>query len=107
MLPSHLLRMVSLCVSGDYQDPAVRTKIKEKCIPFLSKYRREVLVGSYNGRHARHAGFISKIITNTQLIRRTLSYAHGCLTSVEATSNVLSFQTAAQRRAGHGLAAIA
>nr|WP_192963478.1 hypothetical protein [Pseudomonas fluorescens] len=107
MLPSHLLRMVSLCVSGDYQDPAVRTRIKEKCIPFLSKYRREVLVGSYNGRHARHAGFISKIIANTQLIRRTLSHAHGRLTSLEATSNVLSFQAAAQRRAGQAPAAIA
>ena len=60
MLPSHLLRMVSLCISGDYQDAAVRARIKEKCIPFLAKHRREVLAGSYNGRHVRPAGFIRK-----------------------------------------------
>lgn len=33
MLPSHLLRMVSLCISGDYQDAAVRARIKESASP--------------------------------------------------------------------------
>lgn len=96
MLPTHLLRMVSLCVSGEYQDPAVRTRIKEKCIPFLSQYRREVLVGSYSGRHARHPGFVSKMIANTQLVRRTLSYAHGRLTAIEGKNNIIPFRSAAR-----------
>lgn len=98
MLPSHLLRMVSLCISGDYQDPAVRARIKEKCIPFLSKHRRDVLAGSYHGRHARPAGFISKMVADTRLIRRTLVHVHGMLTAAEATSNVISFRAAADRR---------
>lgn len=107
MLPSHLLRLVSLCISGDYQDPAVRTRIKEKCIPFLSKHRREVLAGSYNGRHARPAGFISKMIADTQLIRRTLAHAHGELILADSTSNVISFHAAAMRRKARQLAATA
>lgn len=107
MLPSHLLRMVSQCVSGDYQDPSVRTRIKERCIPFLSQHRREVLAGSYNGRHARHAGFISKMIADSRLIRRALAHAHKSLMAMDATSNVLSFQAAARRRAGLALTATA
>lgn len=107
MLPSHLLRMVSLCISGDYQDTAVRTRIKEKCIPFLSKHRREVLAGSYNGRHARPAGFIRKMITDTQLIRRTLAHVHGQLIVAEPTTNVISFRAAANRRKAHELTATA
>lgn len=107
MLPSHLLRMVSLCISGDYQDPAVRARIKEKCIPFLSKHRRDVLAGSYHGRHARPAGFIRKMTADTTLIRKTLLHVHGMLSAAEATSNVVSFQAAAERRAALRLAATA
>lgn len=107
MLPSHLLRMVSLCISGDYQDPAVRTRIKEKCIPFLTKHRRDVLAGSYRGRHTRPAGFISKMIADTQLIRRTLTHVHGMLTDAETKNNVISFHAAAMRRTAPKLAATA
>lgn len=107
MLPSHLLRMVSLCISGDYQDPSVRTRIKEKCIPFLSKHRREALAGSFNGRHARPSGFISKIVADTQLIRRTLMHVHSMLTAADATNNVISFHAAAMRRNALKLAASA
>lgn len=107
MLPSHLLRMVSLCISGDYQDAAVRARIKEKCIPFLAKHRREVLAGSYNGRHVRPAGFILKMIEGTQLIRRALAHAHISLTALESTSNVISFHAASMRRNALNLSSIA
>jgi hypothetical protein len=99
MLPSHLLRMVNVCVSGDYSDPAVRQRIKQQCIPFLSQHRRELLAGSFPGRHSRPVGFIRKVSGDAQLIRRTLSHTHALLHVAEPVSNVVSFAAAAQRRA--------
>lgn len=94
MLPSHLLRMVNVCVSGNYADPAIREKIKLQCIPFLSKHRREVLAGIYIGRHNRPAGFIFKMIEDARLIRRTLAHAHQHLLIMEPVTNVFSFKSA-------------
>ncbi|MPQ71463.1 hypothetical protein [Pseudomonas sp. MWU12-2323] len=106
MLPSHLMRMIGVCVNGDYNDPAVRQRIKFQCIPQLSQHRREVLNGSFKGRHDRPVGFICKMVKNAQLIRRTLTHAHQCLNLKEPCTNVLSF-AAAQRRRNMGLAATA
>lgn len=99
MLPSHLLRMVSLCVSGDYADPSVRHRIKNQCIPYLSQHRRNVLAGTFNGRHSRPAGFIGKMIEDSQLIRRTLSHSHHLLVATEPRGNVVSFEAAVRRKA--------
>lgn len=99
MLPSHLLRMVNLCVSGDYADAGVRDRIKNQCIPHLRQHRRDVLAGSFTGRHSRPVGFISKMIEDSQLIRRTLTHTHQQLVAVELRDNVVSFEAAARRRA--------
>ncbi|MCF5371966.1 hypothetical protein [Pseudomonas syringae] len=99
MLPSHLTRMISLCINGDYEDPAVRERIKLQCIPLLSQHRREVLSGTFKGRHCRPAGFIVKMAEKVRLIRRTLAHAHRDLIISESGTNVISFQAAAQRRA--------
>lgn len=108
MLPSHLMRMISVCLSGDYNDPAVRQRIKLQCIPQLSQHRREVLCGSFKGRHDRPVGFIFKMVEKAQLIRRTLVQAHQCLNVKEPCTNVLSFAAAARRsRRNMGLAATA
>jgi hypothetical protein len=98
MLPTHLKRLIGDCINGDYEDPAVRRHIKLQCIPLLSQHRREVLSGSYKGRHGRPAGFICKMLENSRFIRRTLGHAHSCLIAFETSSNVLSFESAAQRR---------
>lgn len=98
MLPSHMLRMVKVCVSGDYLDPAVREKIKRQCIPTLSQHRREVLAGSYTGRQSRPTGFVSKMLADAQLIRRTLAHAHHHLMKAEPINNVVSFESALRRR---------
>lgn len=97
MLASHLLRMISVCLNGDYQDPAVRNQIKQQCIPHLSQHRREVLAGTYAGRHLRPAGFISNKIAGTLIIRQALAHAHRNLVELE-NSNVLSFAAAALSR---------
>lgn len=99
MLPNHLTRMISVCINGDYQDPAVRERIKLQCIPLLSQHRREVLSGTFKGRHSRPAGFTFKMAAKVRLIRRTLAHAHRELNITESGSNVISFQAAAQRRA--------
>jgi len=99
MLPSHLLRMIHLCASGDYLDPEVRNRIKSQCIPDLSKHRREVLAGIFSGRHVRPHGFISKMTQDSRLIRNTLEHAHQHITANERSNNVLSFAAAASRRA--------
>lgn len=98
MLPSHMLRMVKICVSGDYFDPAVREKIKRQCIPILSKHRREVLAGSYSGRQSRPTGFASKMLADAKLIRRTLMHAHQHLMKAEPITNVVSFNSPSRRR---------
>jgi hypothetical protein len=98
MLPTHLMRLISVCINGDYEDPAVRKRIKLQCIPVLSQHRREVLSGSFKGRHARPVGFICKMFDNARIIRRTLDHAHKCLNAFEVPSNVYSFEAAAQRR---------
>lgn len=97
MLPTHMLRMIKVCVSGDYTDPAVRERIKRHCIPTLSKHRREVLGGSYAGRHVRPAGFMANMLDDAQLIRRTLAHAHRHLLVAEPVSNVVSFASFARR----------
>lgn len=99
MLPSHLMRMISVCVSGDYNDPAVRQRIKLQCIPQLSLHRREVLCGSFKGRHDRPSGFIRKMNEKTKIIRQSLVHAHRKLNDLEPATNVISFQAAALRRA--------
>lgn len=99
MLPSHLLRMVYLCVSGDYADPGVRHRIKNQCIPYLRQHRRNVLAGSFTGRHTRPVGFIGKMIEDSQLIRRTLIHSHQQLIAAEPRGNVASFEAAARHRA--------
>jgi hypothetical protein len=99
MLPNHLLRMVNLCVSGDYADAGVRNRIKNQCIPLLRQHRREVLAGSFNGRHSRPVGFIRKMIEDSQLIRRALTHTHQQLIAAEPRHNVISFEAAARRRA--------
>lgn len=107
MLPSHLLRMVNVCVSGDYADLSVREKIKHQCIPFLTKHRCEVLAGSYVGRHDRPANFIGKILEDARLIRRTLSHAHRHLVKVEQTNNVVSLMSSTRCRRSSSFAAVA
>ncbi|HBP1602125.1 TPA: hypothetical protein L5U90_003225 [Pseudomonas aeruginosa] len=99
MLPSHLLRMVNLCVSGDYADAGVRDRIKNQCIPTLRQHRRDVLEGSFTGRHSRPVGFIRKMIEDSKLIRRTLNHTHQQLIEAEPRHNVFSFEAAARRRA--------
>ncbi|MFL1449243.1 hypothetical protein ACI77O_12680 [Pseudomonas tritici] len=98
MLPSHLLRMINVCLNGNYDDPGVREHIKLQCIPYLNQHRREVLAGSYSGRHQRPSGFISKKVSGTMIIRRAVAQAHKRLVAHSASSNVLSFSAAAKRR---------
>lgn len=104
MLPNHMLRMITVCVSGNYADPTVRDRIKGHCIPTLSKHRREVLGGSYVGRHSRPAGFMASMLGDARLIRRALAHAHRHLLVAEPVSNVVSFASFA-RRLNQGAAA--
>lgn len=97
MLPNHMLRMINVCINGDYADPAVRERVKRHCIPTLSKHRREVLGGSYAGRHGRPAGFMANMLGDAQLIRRSLAHAHRHLLVAEPVSNVVSFTSFARR----------
>lgn len=99
MLPSHLSRMLSVCINGDYADATVRQRIKSQCIPYLSQHRREVLAGSFKGRHIRPCGFVQKMMEKARIIRQALAYAHQRLIASEPANNVISFQAAAQRRA--------
>lgn len=98
MLPSHLLRMISVCINGNYADPAVLERIKLQCIPALARHRREILAGCFTGRQSRPSGFIAKKIADSQVIRRTLAHAHFHLIAQGNSSNVISFTAAAQRR---------
>ena len=92
LLPSHLCRMVSLCMSGDYQSEIVRERIKKVCIPRLNQHRREVLVGSYLNRHCRPEGYVSNLLYKAWVIRQALSSAHEGLRHTER-SNVIAFPT--------------
>ncbi|MBJ2214122.1 MULTISPECIES: hypothetical protein [Pseudomonas] len=97
MLPSHLSRFMSVCLNGDYKDAKVREQIKTQCIPYLAQHRREVLAGSFTGRHSRPAGYIARVSEKASLIRRTLRHAHQQLMTGTSTSNVISFSEAAKR----------
>lgn len=106
MLPSHLSRMLAVCVSGDYANPSVREDVKSRCIPYLSRHRREVLLGSYEGRHERPNGYVERVLTNARLIRLAVNHAHSMLLATGVKSNVVSFQQAFERRrcnAGPGI----
>lgn len=98
MLPSHLSRMINECVAGNYADQAVRERIKNRCILFLSRHRRELLVGSYVGRHERPAGYIQQVLHKASLIRKVVNHAHQQLILAGQPNNVVSLQAARERR---------
>ena len=97
MLPSHLSRMLNECLRGDYNDPTVRERIQSRCIPYLSRHRREVLAGSFEGRHHRPAGYVRQVIGKASLIRKVLNHAHQQLNLAGVQSNVVSFRDALAR----------
>lgn len=102
MLPNHLTRLLYQCVTADYFDPAARQHIINACIPPLRQHRRELLAGSFEGRHARPAGYIQRVIDDSTMIRKALQAAHEGLTRNGAGTRVVSLnakrQTAAQTR---------
>ncbi len=96
-LPIHLSRLVGECLNADYDDFAARTHLKAQCIPFLGQHRRELLAGSFVGRHSRPPGYLEMIRQKAKLIRDVLTHAHQEISSREQ-SNVVSFADALSKR---------
>ncbi|MBA1280557.1 hypothetical protein [Stutzerimonas stutzeri] len=98
MIPSPLLRTVSSCINIDLSDPAARQRLIQNDLPALRSHRWLLLVENFEGRHARPAGYIAKVLQDTRLIRRTLAHALEKLAQAKPSSNVADLHAARVRR---------
>lgn len=87
--PAHISRMIRQCLEADYAKDDERRHIKKKVVPYITRHRREILTGSFEGWLNRDGEYRRDILERSKMMRSVLNFTHSQIVKHEA-SNVVS-----------------